>query len=82
MRIRVTWAQGTIEGTLRDTPTSVALHAALPFTSRANTWGEEVYFSTPVQVDREPDARAVVEAGSPVINGCHSGSSCPSARRR
>ncbi|GAA1993559.1 cyclophilin-like fold protein [Kitasatospora viridis] len=64
MRIRILWPAGHVTATLRSTPTSEALWAALPISSTASTWGEEVYFGTPVSVPREPDAEQVVEPGT------------------
>lgn len=65
MQIRISWPAGNITATLdADTPTAQALAKALPLTSSACTWGEEVYFDTGVSVSRETDARQVVEAGT------------------
>ena len=63
-RIRISWPQDELAATLRDTPTVKNLLAALPCESRAQTWGDEVYFSVPVKSALEKDARQVVEPGT------------------
>lgn len=62
-RLHMTIGSVTLDAELFDTPTAAAIWDALPFTSKAQTWGEEVYFSTSVSVKREADARDVVQAG-------------------
>jgi uncharacterized protein len=62
-QIRFEFATLTVEAELLDTPTANAILAALPITSSALTWGEEVYFNVPVEVAREEAARAIVTPG-------------------
>jgi uncharacterized protein len=62
-RIRFNFGMLTLDAELLDTPTAKAIAAALPITSSALTWGEEVYFDVPVEVKREANARAVVTPG-------------------
>ncbi len=62
-QIRITVGSLSLLVDLLDTPTAQAIYAALPIESRAQTWGDEVYFSIPVELPREPDARDLVQPG-------------------
>ena len=62
-KLKMTIGGVVLEAELFDTPTANALYQAAPFESTASTWGEEVYFSTPVQAAQEPEARDVMEPG-------------------
>ncbi len=62
-RVKMTIGGIEIRAELFDTPTADAIYEGSPFDSSAQIWGEEVYFSTPLSLDREADARAIVDAG-------------------
>jgi len=62
-KLKMTIGEVDIIAELRDTPTADAIWAVLPFDAEAQTWGKEVYFTTPAAALLEPDARDVVEAG-------------------
>ena len=62
-KLKMTIGGIEITAKLFDTPTADAIYQNLPFSSTARTWGEEVYFDTPVTSKNEADARDVVEAG-------------------
>jgi hypothetical protein len=59
-RIRIT--AGAIEATaeLNDTKTAQAIWEALPIKGRVNLWGDEIYFSMPLDLK--------LEAGQEVVN--------------
>lgn len=63
-RIVIRWQDRSLIARLDGTPSAQALLAVLPVESSANTWGEEVYFSVPVECRLEADARQVVEPGT------------------
>ncbi len=65
MRIRITTeSTGPVEAEITDENpvTARAILEALPLKGRANTWGDEIYFTVPVEGDVE-NPKVVVELG-------------------
>jgi hypothetical protein len=63
-KIKISWSQAQVTATLKDTPTTRKLIEVLPCESRANTWGDEIYFRVPVSSEKEADALQVVDPGT------------------
>ncbi|MFC1991109.1 cyclophilin-like fold protein [Chloroflexota bacterium] len=52
-----------LEAVLNDSRTAEAIWETLPLTARGNTWGGEIYFTTPLDLGLET-GQEVVEAGA------------------
>jgi uncharacterized protein len=62
-RITITSGSLTVGGVLSASPTADAVWNCLPLHASVSTWGDEIYFSIPVKVDLEKDAKDIVEVG-------------------
>ncbi len=62
-RIRITVGELTLRGELNETETARRVGETLPIHADAQRWGEEIYFSIPVQAEAADDARAQVAVG-------------------
>lgn len=51
------------EALLNDSATAQKVWEALPIEARANTWGDEIYFSIPVKAPLEKNAQELVNLG-------------------
>jgi uncharacterized protein len=62
-KLRITAGKVTAEAILNDSPTATKIWEALPIEARGNTWGDEIYFSIPVDAAQAKDARDLVAVG-------------------
>lgn len=63
MRIKITVDAVSMEAHLSDTPTGRKIFDALPLTASFSTWGDEIYFSIPVEAELDATAAETVEVG-------------------
>lgn len=63
MKITITVGPLSMEAVLNDTPTAKLVAQALPLTSPFATWGDEIYFSIPVESRLDDSAKEIVDIG-------------------
>jgi hypothetical protein len=62
MRIKITVGDVKLKALLRDNQTAKTIYDALPIEGSVQTWGDEIYFGIPIQMDLE-EAQEVVKIG-------------------
>ena len=61
-RIKITAGEVEVSAVLHSTGTADLVWSSLPIEASGSTWGDEIYFRTPIEA-REEDAREVVDMG-------------------
>ena len=62
-KIRIESGDISLVAELNVTDTAVSVYKILPLSGTATIWGDEIYFSIPLQLEQAPDARQEVEIG-------------------
>jgi hypothetical protein len=63
MKIKIGIGKWSIEAELNDSSTAKKVADALPITASFNTWGDEIYFTIPVDAELDETAREKVDMG-------------------
>lgn len=63
MKIKIQISTLSIEAELNNSATAKKVAEALPITASFNTWGDEIYFTIPVDAELDETAREEVELG-------------------
>ena len=63
MKIKIEIGRLSMEAELNETPTAKKIGEVLPLRTSFNTWGEEIYFTIPVDGELDESARETVELG-------------------
>jgi hypothetical protein len=61
--IRISFGEVVVAGELYESPTATLIWEALPIEGEGHRWGEEIYFTIPVQAPLDDTAREVVVRG-------------------
>ncbi|MBT8372728.1 MAG: hypothetical protein HKO68_06310 [Desulfobacterales bacterium] len=61
--INITVENVSVEAEMYDTPTARKIFDAIPLEGSSNVWGDEIYFSIPLNIEQEPEASEDVKMG-------------------
>ena len=63
-QVKISAGEVSVTAALNGSDSADQLWDALPITGRAQTWGDEIYFSIPVSAEEEDDSQETVEVGA------------------
>jgi hypothetical protein len=63
MKIQITLGPLNLDAELNDTPTAKKVAEVLPLKTSFSTWGDEIYFTIPVEAELDESAREEVKMG-------------------
>jgi len=63
MKIKIRIGRLTLDAQLNDTPTARDVGKVLPLRTDFNTWGDEIYFTIPVEAKLDDSAQEEVDIG-------------------